>query len=299
MENPDSERRLFPVFPGCRDCLMGLAEAAADLAAEDDAQIRDRAAAMGRAVLDDPNNRDLSSPELANKMLRAMKEITGVSDPYAGRKAEEMARAREIAAHLDLDSERGLDRAVKASALGNSLDFFVTAEQAFDGLTQTWENFTFLHNDIQRLAACLEKKPGLILFFTDNAGEVFFDLPLYRLLAQQAERMILVVKGGAALNDLTRADLERENLIGEFSEVSDNGIDGAGVDWDNVSPEFLDLVNRADLIVSKGMANLETVYPKKLPCPVFYLFKVKCEPVKDWIHAPAGSFWALWKDPER
>ena len=64
----------------------------------------------------------------------------------------------------------------------------------------------------------------------------------------------------------------------------------------NVSPEFLNLVASADLIFSKGMANFETLYPASISAPSFYLFKVKCEPIHNYIQAPVSSFMALWKD---
>jgi hypothetical protein len=81
-----------------------------------------------------------------------------------------------------------------------------------------------------------------------------------------------------------------------FDMVADTGTDGAGIDWDHVSGEFLDLLASADLIVSKGMANFESLYPRRISAPSFYLFKVKCEPIQNYIQAPAGSFLALWNE---
>ncbi|CAB1075393.1 hypothetical protein D1AOALGA4SA_3213 [Olavius algarvensis Delta 1 endosymbiont] len=68
------------------------------------------------------------------------------------------------------------------------------------------------------------------------------------------------------------------------------------IDWDHVSVNFINLVDSADLIISKGMANFETLYPSRITVPSFYLFKVKCEPVQNYIKAPVNSFMALWKD---
>jgi Uncharacterized conserved protein len=42
-----------------------------------------------------------------------------------------------------------------------------------------------------------------------------------------------------------------------FGETMDTGTDGAGIDWRHVSPAFWDLVEKADLMVAKGMANFE------------------------------------------
>ena len=42
--------------------------------------------------------------------------------------------------------------------------------------------------------------------------------------------------------------------------------------------------------------NFETLYPRSLPCPVFFLLRVKCRPMGDYLQAPPESFWALWKE---
>lgn len=91
-------------------------------------------------------------------------------------------------------------------------------------------------------------------------------------------------------------ELQTAGLADRFDRVADTGTAGAGIDWDHVSSEFMDLMTSADLIVSKGMANFETLYPKSLAAPSFYLFKVKCEPIQNYVQAPVNSFLALWKE---
>jgi hypothetical protein len=139
-------------------------------------------------------------------------------------------------------------------------------------------------------------RPQKLLYLTDNSGEIYFDIPLLDCLRKYADKIYLVVKGGPALNDLTRVELESAKLIDKFDTVVDTGTDGAGIDWDNVSNEFLDLLTSADLIISKGMANFETLFPKDITAPTFFLFKVKCEPIQNYIQAPLNSFQALWKE---
>jgi hypothetical protein len=57
----------------------------------------------------------------------------------------------------------------------------------------------------------------------------------------------------------------------------------------------MDQIASADLVISKGLANFETIYPRDMVAPVFFLFKVKCEPIQNYIQAPANSFLALYK----
>ena len=170
-------------------------------------------------------------------------------------------------------------------------------KQALADIPDLFSNgISFYYDHLDQLEAFLKKKPQRILYLTDNAGEIYFDIPLYDYLKQFCRRLYLVVKGGPSINDLTRAELRSAKLEDRFDTVADTGTDGAGIDWDNVSMEFSDLFASADLIISKGMANFETLYPKSVPAATFYLFKVKCEPIQNYIQAPLNSFMALWKD---
>jgi len=208
-----------------------------------------------------------------------------------------MSSAKEIYSHIRDQLGTDLRSCAIAAVLGNSLDFFKNPEKALAEIpTLRKTGLLFFHDDLGRLKTFLSKGPELILYLTDNAGEIYFDLPLYEHLWERARRTVLVVKGGPSLNDLTRAELKLAGLEDRFDEVADTGTDGPGIDWDHVSPEFQDLVFSADLIVSKGMANFETVYPRDLTSPCFFLFRVKCHAVQDYLKAPGDSFCAIWQD---
>ncbi|MFH1139739.1 MAG: ARMT1-like domain-containing protein [Pseudomonadota bacterium] len=284
-------------FPGCRDCLWGLARTAAQLGANHDPRVRADAEKAGLAALDASLQGNLSSPEAANIMLRAIKRVTGTPDPYLDIKRREMELARETLTRITPRLGPELLSLLSLAALGNSLDFF---RPALDVLPEVEAaaggNLAFYRNDAAKLKKFLARPRRTIIYLSDNSGEIFFDLPLFHWLETKAEKVVLTVKGGPALNDLTRDDLVRAGLDNEFKYIEDTGVDGAGVDWDNVSPAFRNLMAKADLIVSKGMANFETLYGRSLPTPVFYIFKVKCTPMRDFLKAPAESFWALWRD---
>lgn len=288
---------LLQAFPQCADCLMGMAQQAADLAAGNDPDLRARAESAARDIIGHARDQNLTSPEAANQILRKIRHLSGVSDPFARFKADEMAGAERVFSMLKNYSKDDLRYLVSLAVLGNSLDFFKNAEQALSDIPdQVQKVIPFFHDDIAKLGGLLAREPRLILYLSDNAGEIYFDYPLYTYIRERAGRAVLVVKGGPSMNDLTRTELEASQLGDRFGEVVDTGTDGVGIEWDRVSEEFLSLVNEADLIISKGMANLESIYPKRLSCPVFFLFKAKCRPIQDYLHSPADSFWALWHD---
>jgi uncharacterized protein with ATP-grasp and redox domains len=289
-------KTLDPI-PQCLDCLLSLAKSAAALAGAGDSDIIKKAEAITREILEDASDNRLGSHQVAGQILREITRLTGVSDPYKQFKAQEMALARKVFSQIKHHNLNDLRSCVRLAILGNSFDFFKDPAEALAEIpAQLNTDTSFFYDDIHRLAAFIKKRPGRVLYFSDNAGEIFFDIRLYEHIKARAQNTILVVKGGPSLNDLTRDEMQFADLGDFFSEVADTGSDGVGIDWDNASKEFLDLVASSDLIIAKGMANFEAIYPKNIAPPVFFLFKVKCEPVHRLIQAPVGSFIALWKE---
>ncbi|MBT8366203.1 MAG: DUF89 family protein [Deltaproteobacteria bacterium] len=284
-------------IPQCADCLLSLAKDVVTLAAPGKLDLLEKAEHITRDILEDAGNKGSSSPQIANRILRKIRQITKIDDPYTDFKSREMAQARKIFSQLKNHAAQNLRSQAGLAALGNSLDFFHNPAQALADIPYQFNNgISFYRDNIDQLKAYLATKPQRVLYLTDNAGEIYFDLPLYEHLKQYCRQIYLVVKGGPSLNDLTRSELQSAKLVDRFDFVADTGTDGAGIDWDDVSGKFLDLVASADLIISKGMANFETVYPKSICAPSFYLFKVKCEPIQNYIQAPVNSLMALWKD---
>ncbi|UCD80279.1 MAG: DUF89 family protein [Desulfobacterales bacterium] len=286
-------------IPQCIDCLMSLAKNVVALADPENQGLIEKAERISRNVLAEAVHNESSSPQIANRILREISQLTGIADPYADFKAREMDQARKIFSQLQARVGEDLRSRVKLAALGNSLDFFKNPARALAEIPHQFDNgISFYYDNIDQLEACLAKSPQKALYLTDNAGEIYFDLPLYEYLKQCCRKIYLVVKGGPSLNDFTRVELKSAELEDKFDFVADTGSDGAGIDWENVSGEFRDLLDSADLIVSKGMANFETLYPKSISAPGFYLFKVKCEPIQNYVQAPVDSFLAIWKGGE-
>lgn len=276
---------------------MALAQQAATLAGGEDTGFLAEAEAAAREILIDAKTRSLTSPETANQILREVKRRSGVADPYAEFKAREMAQAENVLPQLERYVGPDLRSRVSLAVLANSFDFFIEPDEALSQIAdQIQRGLSFFHDDIDRLEGFLSAGLGLVLYLTDNAGEIYFDQPLYEYIRDRAARTVLVVKGGPSLNDVTRAELKVSSLERRFYEVADTGTDGAGIDWEHVSKEFLDLVDQADLMLAKGMANFESMYPRDLTSPVFFLFKTKCRPIQDYLEAPPESYWALWYD---
>lgn len=161
--------------------------------------------------------------------------------------------------------------------LGNYLDFSALQDKvSFDDLEQMLADALKMELDMEVYAqfrADLEKGKNL-LYVTDNAGEIGFD----RIFAEEIQKkyphlsITFCVRGGIAANDATREDAE---TVGIPFTVVDNGNRVAGTVPELMSEEARAAFARADVILSKGMGNVETLYGCGMN--IYYAFLVKCE----------------------
>ena len=60
-------------------------------------------------------------------------------------------------------------------------------------------------------------------------------------------------------------------------KVVETGNDKIGVNFEHVSSEFLSEFRKADLIISKGQGNFETL--DSIDANIFFILKAKCEKI--------------------
>lgn len=197
-----------------------------------------------------------------------------------------LERLPKIQAQIEGASDPVL-RAMQAAVWGNYLDFAALHGQVrFDEFDELMEKV----GDIQLDAAEFENfradlsKAQRLLYLTDNAGEVVFDMLLGQCLrkAYPTLEITYCVRGGPALNDATRKDASAIGLDREFP-VIDNGTEISGTDLARIGPELRAALENADVVLAKGQGNLETM----LGCGknVYYAFLCKCQRFRDLFHA--------------
>ena len=222
---------------------------------------------------------------------RLLHRITGCPDPYAELKKQANRAALEILPSLEAlvaahpDAER-LRKAALIACLGNVIEYDVPGHSAdVDGVLENIGDERFTIDDLDPFKELLS--PGVnLLYLTDNAGEIAFDRLLVRELRRLGCRVTVAVKGGPSLNDALLEDAEAVGMVGEADLVITTGADAVGVNLSGVSREFLDAYRSADVILSKGMANWETLTEYEAPCPTLVLFRAKCEPVAAAVGVP-------------
>ena len=165
---------------------------------------------------------------------------------------------------------------LQMAILGNYMDFSALQDQvSFEKLEEMLRDALNMQLDMEvyeALRADLQKGRKL-LYLTDNAGEIGMD----RIFAQQIHKaypqleITFCVRGGLTVNDATREDAA---FVGIPFPVIDNGNLVSGTQLDMLSPEAKEAMDTADVIISKGMANTETLYGSGYP--IYYAFLVKC-----------------------
>ena len=271
----------------CYPCLANLVRQAAELAT-DDPRLRVKAIDQGLKLLGREFSTGKTSIAVATLLHRVVREVTGNVDPYSRMKESEVDMARSLRRGWQTNHEGSLRNRIVLAVRGNNIDFFKDMKQIKEGLRMPVE---FAIDNTLELEGRLENAKG-ILYLADNAGEVFFDLPLVERLEDFAP-VTYVVKDSPVQNDVTLDDLEKFGLAEELSRVITTGTDTPGVDMAMASEEFKTEFEAADLVLAKGMGYWETLSELPPRGKVFYLLKAKCKPVADSLGVALNSYVAL------
>ena len=271
----------------CYQCLGRLVRQVAELSTSDES-LRTEALKEGLKIVDDNFSYDVVSIAIATRIHQAIKEITGNPDPYRGMKDEEMRISRELFEEISSSYTQDFKGYLALSVLGNAIDFF----RDFDSIKEDMRGTVkFSLDDSSRFEEKLRKAEG-VLFLADNAGEVFFDLPLVKWMGKFA-KITYVVKESPVQNDLTLEDLRRSRLESEFDVVMTTGTATPGVLLSLASAQFKREFQSADLILAKGMGYYEALTELPDDGRVLHCLKAKCKPVADSLGVPLNSYVAV------
>ena len=253
----------------------------------DDETVHERVVREVLALWQDMDLR-LSPPAIAQQVHRLLRSITGVADPYLAVKDRYNRLALEMYPELKekvAASPDPIETAIRLAIAGNIIDFGVNSTVDEDMVAET---ITRSLTDPLDLDAVQDFKAVIaqaedILYLGDNAGEIVFD----RLLIEQmpTEKVTLAVRGAPILNDILRADAERVGLA-DLVEVIDNGTDAPGTILELCSETFRKRFDAADLIISKGQGNFETL--NDTDRDVFFLLRPKCPVLARHLNSEIG-----------
>ncbi len=258
----------------------------AGLSEEQTNQVFDHTLAAASQV----NYRIITAPQFAEKIYRVFTEISGVQDPYLELRKEQndlVLKKIDFFSERIKDAEDPLYSSAIYSLLGNVIDY--GGVRLFDPnqLFRSFDEDQLTLNDYswfsEKLAAA-----DTLLFLGDNAGEAVFD----KLFIQEMKRVnrdveiFYGVRSAPAINDVLLGDAHYIG-INRLTQVIETGSTLAGTVISLCNQDFQDIYHRADMIVSKGQGNFETLENERED--ILFLFKVKCEIVAQHVGLPIGS----------
>jgi damage-control phosphatase, subfamily I len=239
---------------------------------------------------------DQTAPELAQRIHRRLREITGVDDPYREAKDRHNRIAMKLIPALRAEIESASDPLLMAARLaiaGNVIDLGangnLTEADVHQAVNQAMIDPFFGEQNRFRQAVAEARS---ILYLADNAGEIAFD----RLLVEQIppERVTFVVRGAPVINDATLVDAQAVGLD-KICEVIDNGSDAPGTILNECRLGFRRRFADADLIIAKGQGNFESLNNES--GNLFFLFKVKCPVIAGHVNQPEGTHMLVQSRP--
>jgi hypothetical protein len=266
---------------------------AAELAT-DDAPLKQSAINEAMKILDDEFSYSQLSIVIVTKIHKVVREVTHNPDPYRVMKEREMTLARELCSELSVPAKRSnpykdeLRGYLQLAAASNALDFFKDPDSIREDIRKP---VSFVIDDSDQFEARL-KNASRVLYLADNAGELYFDLPLVKRVRQFAE-VTYVVKPSPVQNDLTSEDVKRSGLEAEFGRVISTGIASPGIVFSLASTQFKREFESADLIFAKGMGHYEALSELHAEGRFFYCLKAKCQPVADSLGVSMNSYVAM------
>jgi len=222
-----------------------------------------------------------SAPLMVSRINKIQEKYFGAPMDYTEIKQKYNALMLGIQEQVEekiLKSEDPLAAALLYARAGNYIDFgaleTVDEEKLMEILDKAISDHLLKKTYVRFLADL--KNAGELVYLTDNCGEIVMDKLLVRELKRQYPNLhiTVIVRGMPVLNDVTMEDAIETDMVLE-ADVIGNGTDIAGTELSMIGEEAKNAVENADLILSKGQGNFETL--KGCGRNVYYLFLCKCQ----------------------
>jgi len=267
----------------CMPCFMKMAVREARLACPDDIALQhDIVMAWGKTLaeldLNDP------PPAIARHLAELIRTKTGCGDLY--REDKDEANRRVAALLPDLEARIAQEReAVDGDALALALEFAIIGNYIDKGVDLEFD----LEEEISNVSRTISPEvlkalkddifPGAkVLILGDNTGEIVLD----KLLVNEFKRMecdvTFAVRSHPVINDATMEDAVTVGMT-KLCRVVESGVDTPGTILDRCSPDFLQIMEQADVILAKGLGNFEAL-EGRWP-GIYCAFKVKCKRIAE------------------
>jgi uncharacterized protein with ATP-grasp and redox domains len=286
--------------PDCIPCILKMSTSAIRILTSNEKIIRE----LLCEILEIPSLRGLywhiTSSEVIELVMEKIMDAMDDSDPFRALKMQQNEKMMELYPHLKNllnEAPDPLCLAVQLAILGNAIDLMIS-DTPLEIETAIGKRLQETRIPVERFLEFKGKlhESELVLYFGDNSGEIILDKLLIETMKEwrmkNGERndleIVFVVRSRPTLNDAT---LKEARMVGmdDITSVLENGIDGPlpGTITSRCSSEVRDLLHRADLIISKGGGNFDTLEEEKDESRrnITFLLLSKCIPYYNYFHA--------------
>ncbi len=238
-----------------------------------------------------------SSPEMGKIIQDIITEVLGNNDPYERVKKESNKIGLSIYDKLKEKIDSSQDKlltGIELSIAGNIIDYGANHNLCIDSeiskILNKKSGFSCSKNfQYEAFKEKLESS-DLLLFLGDNAGEIVFDKIFIEEIIKlyPYKKIIYAVREAPIINDATMEDAIFVGLD-KVVDVISSGSLLPGTLLSQCSKEFVKLFNEADIIISKGQGNFETLSEEKTFSSLFFLLVVKCQVVGRELKSRVGD----------
>ncbi len=229
---------------------------------------------------------DMTPAELSYYVIKHVYEMFKARDPYRDDKNRNNELMMTIYPKIEKIADYSRDKkytALKIAAAGNiidlgikdSFDVSVMITKVLDGALEI-DHYDELMRDLE--------KAKNVLYLADNAGEIVGDMLFLSTLDRNDIKV--AVKDKPILNDATIEDAEQIGLTA-IAEVISNGSGMLGTIISDCSEEFVKTYNKADLIISKGQANFESLEGARKN--IYFILVAKCNLIAEHLGVNVGD----------
>ncbi|MCD8337826.1 MAG: ARMT1-like domain-containing protein [Lachnospiraceae bacterium] len=263
------------------ECIQCLAEKQLHTVFEDAKEEQKLAFLQGMFKILSEAPKETCAPVIVRDITELYKNIFGKASDYSKEKSYYnrlmLSKEQKIREKIHT-AEEPLRKALQFSLVGNYIDFAAVKnveEEYLEKLLDEAEQNCIAQDAYEQMKADLGSKEHL-LFLTDNAGEGVMDKIFLEIIRENYPRLHVkvLVKGSPVSNDMTMEDAEEIGMQ-EVAEVYGNGNGIAGTWLPELSPQAKAIWEEADMVISKGQANYETL--RLCRKNIYFLFLCKCK----------------------
>nr|WP_319538428.1 ARMT1-like domain-containing protein [uncultured Methanospirillum sp.] len=275
----------------CFDCLLSRVRLEAelvDLPSEKFEPLMEHATKLLGFLQETP----YTHPVIASLLHRSVYYQLGTTDPFLRLKEQSNIEATKA---LDLVRKHLADfrSLVTAAVIGNIFDYGVrghTISEDFVAFFRDEFASGLVIDDTDRILPLA----GRVVYLTDNCGELVFDRLLIEYLKKQGSYVTVVVRDAPILNDATMTEAKDIGLGVIADHVYTNGAGAEiGIRFDLLPAHVQKELDTCTLIISKGMANYESLREETGLPPTAYLLAAKCEPIAEELGVHRGAKLAM------